>query len=345
MNSRQIFNKNPLLAKFEMYNVKKNVRTIVLGQIVLDTIIRKSSIDKNLDMKPERLKLGGPPSFAGFVGEFLSKIFSWVSPPLVYAYTCPEALVLQKSFPRFKSILKNMKERTQCPHFQLIYNTNESQRTMFLENPPLLFNPKDYNWDFEDLPIAIVGSVFHEFDSIDVFNFLRKKCSYISFDPQGCFRQIKGKKKVIYRNWNTPEIISKIDCLKISEVESKFLNFGENSIQILKRLLNTSIYHVLLTRGEKGTLFGVRNRNTNSLHIYDVPAFTEGEVIDETGAGDVFLYSFVLHYCTHYDDIDAVAFATSIASLLIEGKVESGLISTNEVLDRQKKVKSRITEI
>ncbi len=328
-----------------MYNVKENVRTIVLGQIVLDTIIRKHSLDKNLDLKPDHIKIGGPPSFAGFIGKNLSEIFSWVSPPLVYAYTCSEALVLQKSSQRFKTIPQNLIKRPQCPHFQLTYNTIDSQRVIHLENPPLLFNPKDFNWDFEKFPIAVVGSVFHEFDCINIFNFLRKNCSYVSFDAQGCFRQFEGKKRITFRVWNNSRILNKIDCLKISEVESRFLNYGENAIQILKKLLNSSIYHVLLTKGKRGSILGVRNRNTESIYLYDVPAFTGGEVVDETGAGDVFLYSYVIHYCAHHNEIDAIAFATSVASFLIEGKVESEYFSKKEVISRQNEVKSGITEI
>lgn len=328
-----------------MHNVKGNVRIIVLGQIVLDTIIRKPSLDKNLDLEPEHIKLGGPPSFAFFIGNLLSEIFSWVSPPLVYAYTCSEALVLQKSCQRFNIIFQNLKKRPQCPHFQLTYNTIDSQRIIHLENPPLLFNPKDFNWNFKKLPIAVVGSVFHEFDNINVFDFLRKNCSYVSFDAQGCFRQFEGKRRIIFRNWDNPRIFNKIDCLKISEVESKFLNYGENATQILKKLLNSSIYHVLLTRGERGSILGVRNRNTESIHLYDVPAFRGGEVVDETGAGDVFLYSYVIHYCAHHNEIDAIAFATSVASLLVEGKAKSECFSKNEVISRQNEVKSCITEI
>ncbi|MFX0050283.1 MAG: PfkB family carbohydrate kinase [Candidatus Hermodarchaeota archaeon] len=320
-------------------------KTLILGQMVLDTVINRNVLEKDRESVYDTITLGGPPSFSGIVGCTLAKIFPWIKNPLIYAYTCPKAITLLRKLKDFKIFSENLKERPKCPHFRLEYSKNDSERNLYLNNPPFQFNPTDFNWNLNHSPIAVVGSVYHEFNNPNIFSFLRDKCSFIAFDPQGCFRQISSNGKIVFRNWWNPKIVAKIDCIKISEKESKFLNLGTNAIQTTYKILESAINIVLLTRGKKGAILGMRKNDSKTIHVYDVPAYTEGTVIDETGAGDVFLFSFITHFHVHNDELEAVAFATSVASLLLENRAFWGRFSKEEIIFRQQRVKSQITEL
>ncbi len=330
-----------------MNQVRKQVKPVVLGQMVLDTVIHDNKNFHQINTqenKKDNIIVGGPPSFAGIAGLILSKVFPWISTPLIYAYACPEVISLLENYPDFSLISRNLKIRSQCPHFYLMYFSNDIERNLMLRNPPSQFNPANFNWKLEYLPVAIVGSIYHEFNSFNTFNFLRNKCSYIAFDSQGCFRQLTPEGNIIYRNWWNPKIIDNIDCFKVSGEEAKFLNLGKRPEKIVARILKSPVTSVLLTQGVNGSILGAKELKTGNIHIYNVPAFTEGTVIDETGAGDIFLFTFVSYFNAFNNELDAIAFATSVTSLLLEQKRFMWQLSNQTIKIRQKQIKNQITE-
>ena len=323
--------------------MRKLVITVALGQMVLDVVIHNHQ-NPHLIKNQNSLKLGGPPSFVGFLGLILSKLFPWMAPPLVYAYACPKAISLLKNIPEYDLVSKNLKIQSKCPQFRLVYSSDEKERKISLKNPPLQFNPANFEWEFINPPVAIIGSVYHEFNNHDIFTFLRGKCSFIAFDAQGCFRQLTPDGKITLRNWWDPRIIENVDCLKISEMEAKLLNLGTHPLEIVTRILETPVTSVLLTRGRNGAILGFKKQKYGDIHVYNVPAFIEGTVVDETGAGDVFLFLFVTHFHTFTNELDAIAFATSVTSLVLEQKRFMGRFTEEAVHLRQEKIKSQIIE-
>ncbi len=314
---------------------------------MIDTVIhhynhRTKEVSENDSQK--KLTIGGPPTFTGSIGFILSGLFSWIEKPILYAYSCPEANSRLEAAGFDNSLSTNLLLKTDCPHFRLIYNKSREERTLFLDNPPTEFNPNDFNWKLNHSPIVIVGSVFHEFDNQEIFSFLRNKFSYIAFDPQGFFRQNSTEGRIVYKNWWDSKIVDNTDCLKISENEAKLLNLGENNEERIKRILETSISSVLLTRGSKGTILGIKYGGNNKKKVYNIPAFP-CQVLDETGAGDVFLFSYAIHFYAHKDVLSAVAFATSVSSLLIEQNRFLWRFSREEIDTRQHYIKSRISEL
>lgn len=264
--------------------------------------------------------------------------------PLIYAYTSSKANSLLEANSITESLTKSLKIRSICPHFQLIYNPNEKERTLFLENPPLKFDPNDFNWKSDSFPVAIVGSVFHEFNDYRIFSFLQKNSSYVAFDPQGCFRQLSQGGKIKLSEWMDSKILELIDCLKLSEIEARYLNLGNDNKTVINNLLDTPISAILLTQGDKGAILGVSNSENKKKTMYNIPSYPSN-VIDETGAGDVFLFSFATHFCAHGNVLDAAAFSTSISSLLIEQNRFSCHFTEKMIKYRQQIIRSQIKQI
>ncbi|MFW9780064.1 MAG: carbohydrate kinase family protein [Candidatus Heimdallarchaeota archaeon] len=318
---------------------------ISIGQTVLDTVLHHQTNHYSFSESrklPKKFTIGGPPAFCLITGLRISQLFPWAMPPIVYAYSCQKAIDLLRSYSGINPLLKTLRIRDACPEFRLEYLKNSSERRIYLRNPPQLFDPTEFPWKFTIPPTVVIGSVYHEFSSEKIFSFLRKNTGFIAFDPQGCFRFLTPEGRIILQKWFEPEILRHVDCLKISEIEVMHLGKGDNLLQSTQQILETSTRIVLLTRGSRGAVLGFRSLDTGNLNFYSIPAYKTGMVRDETGAGDVFLYSFVAHYVSHQNELDAIAFGSSISSLLIERKGVTGNFSKEIILDRQEYIRRRV---
>ena len=322
-----------------------DVKTVVLGQFVIDKVLfpkDRQIAPSNYRLNKNRIYLGGPPSFSGIAGIFLSEVFPWLSTPLIYSYICPTATSIVRDLKFRSEILSNLLEINSCPKFRLEYFTGK-ERKITMINPPKRFNPQDFPWKFSTPPISIVGSVFNEFNSPSIFQFLRENCSFIAFDAQGCFRTIGMGNEIKFRKWLDDNIISNINCLKVSEFESKYLHSGNTLVEIAHNLLDNNLSSILITRGNKGSILGYTK--PNGIHkILSVPAFIEGEIVDETGAGDMFLFLYVSHLAIHHNEREAVSFASAATSQLLEYERFKWQIDPKEIEYRKTSILKKVIE-
>ena len=264
----------------------------------------------------------------------------------IYSFICKKGLNLLNNHPANLSTSNQLIEVEKCPEYRLNYTHPHKERELALNYPPPEFDCTRFHWGHEGSLVLNIGSIYHEFNNPDIFSFLRRKASYIAFDPQGCFRMRDLEGNISYSEWFSPKIMSLVDCIKLSEREAYLLGFGRNLLDIITTLFQYNLKHILITQGSKGALLGVKkgNKNVNEFQIFSVPAFNKGEVIDETGAGDAFLYSFLSYLELFKDELDAIAFATSISSLMIEKRFEIRRYALYEVNLRKKEVLSGIKQ-
>jgi len=306
--------------------------------MVLDTVLKDQSsqqFDLNSLRSQKKYKIGGPPSFSGLIRLKLSSIFPWINPnPLVFAYACPYIIGLLRKFPKHQSLLRNLRLNKTCPKFHLIYPENNGKRILFLQDPPSPFNPHNFNWKNISPKAVIVGSVYHEFNEVKIFDFLNKQTKYVAFDPQGCFRHIADQGEIMHRIWYDSMLLSKINCLKLSLNEAILLDKGKKAEEIIGSLLEENIETILITNGRKGIYLGSKDESKDK--IFFLPAFKTEKIVDETGAGDIFLTMFV-HYFLHYGNkLMACAFASSVVSLFIEQPEFESDFSKIEIMNRMK---------
>lgn len=320
--------------------MKHKKELLVLGMVVTD----HKEIYKN-GKQSKHISLGGPPSFMGFVGKVLSNLFEIIDFPTIYTYSSPKQDRLIKKFTSPEENSWVIKERLNSPNFYLKYYSPDKERSITLKNAPQTFKIDDFEWNsFKNLYI-VVGSVFHEFDDINIFKFLRKRADFIAFDLQGCLREFKeNSQELVVYNWWKPELINEIDCLKVSKYELENLSIFTTTEESIIRILKEGLKFLIVTLGSEGSLLGVKKID-EKISIYSIPSYHTENVIDETGAGDVFLYSFVVWYKSIQDPLHAVAYATSIASLLIEDLGIQGNFNKQEIEYRKKFVYSRIKRI
>ncbi|MHA1670301.1 MAG: PfkB family carbohydrate kinase [Promethearchaeota archaeon] len=167
--------------------------------------------------------------------------------------------------------------------------------------------------------------------------------AYIGIDLQGFLRRIDPEngqvsylfdEKLLSNVKNMINIIGDKLILKGSEVEMKLLSEKEDLMEVMEffnEFDNKAIY--IMTLGEAGSMITKKGEK-----LLKIPAFTPNTVVDETGAGDVYLAIFLYEF--YNSDFswkaveNAALYASSAASFLVEKKGTNGSESKKKVYKR-----------
>ncbi|MHA1513832.1 MAG: hypothetical protein ACTSRJ_07235, partial [Candidatus Hodarchaeales archaeon] len=117
-----------------------------------------------------------------------------------YSYLCPEVEQLLKATNEVIILSGHFIKHSICPKFRLDYSHAEQERKITLFNPQITFDLKLFPWMTNEPAVVILNSVYQEFNSTDIFSFLRRNGFYVVLDPQGFFRKISPDGSVIYSN-------------------------------------------------------------------------------------------------------------------------------------------------
>jgi sugar/nucleoside kinase (ribokinase family) len=239
--------------------------------------------------------------------------------------------------------------------YSQVKNTNfvldyfDHTRTLTLKSKSPNLNFKDIPLEFRDNPpevfvlVPLCNEISYEYVT-QIFN--QFPDSYIGIDLQGFMRKIgeDGRVSYIYENdiiSNMRKIVDLIGdrlILKGSEEEMNLVagecDDYENVMIHCNNYNNNGIY--IMTLGEKGSMLTKRGEK-----ILKIPAFKPRRVVDETGAGDVYLSIFLfefIHSDKSWRAIEKAAyFASAAASFLVEKKGPAGFETKNAVIKRMKK--------
>jgi len=253
-----------------------------------------------------------------------------------------------------KSLLKHFNDKnidfrgvkmfeTDNTNFELNY-TNHSRRLTLKSCSPEL--------KFEDIPekilstppsILILAPLCNEISFEYVLKIVNNfPNTYIGIDLQGFIRHIDGDGEVSYVRDETIisnmikiiELIGDRLILKGSEVEMKLLSNHKEHQKIMdyfKKFGNRAIY--IMTLGEAGSLILKNGEN-----LLKIPAYKPKRVLDETGAGDVYLTIFLyelLNSNMTWEEVEKNAhLASAAASFLVEKKGPKGFETRKRILKR-----------
>jgi len=253
-----------------------------------------------------------------------------------------------------KSLLKHFNDKnidfsgvkmleTDNTNFELNYSNHSRKLTLKSCSPKLIF---------EDIPekilatppsIVVLAPLCNEISYEYVLKVVNRfPNTYIGIDLQGFIRYIDDVGEVSYVRdeaiiSNMIKIINLIGdrlILKGSEVEMKLVSNHKEPQKIMeyfKRFENKATY--IMTMGEAGSLI-LRNGE----NLLKIPAYKPKRVLDETGAGDVYLTIFLyelLNSDMTWEEIEKNAhLASAAASFLVEKKGPKGFETRKEVLKR-----------
>jgi len=231
-------------------------------------------------------------------------------------------------------------------NFVLDYINHSRTLTLKAKSPNLKFDdfPEEYVNNQPDIIVLVplcneisynyVSEILNTFPDV-----------FIGIDLQGFIRHINSNGIVSYiwdenliKNMN--KIINLIGdrlILKGSEIEMKLLSGNEDLDAVMNHFNifdNNGIY--IMTLGEAGSMIIKKGQG-----ILKIPAFKAKKVIDETGAGDVylaiFLYEFLNSDMSWMDIKNSAYLASAAASFLVERKGPDGFKCKTKVLKRVKR--------
>ena len=199
----------------------------------------------------------------------------------------------------------------QTTRFELEYSKDFANRTLKLRNraPPI---------DVCDLPCPLKAKTVHIAPiageiSYDVVEKLSSCAEVLSLDPQGLLRSFDVAGNVGFNLPVDKNLLSLINIYKSSQDEIITLTGCSNLDSAIKAIHDFGVATVIVTLGVDGAVLSVERT------VYQVPACSSSTVVDPTGAGDVFMGSFLTEYNREKDSLWCACVGSAAASLVIEG--------------------------
>lgn len=173
--------------------------------------------------------------------------------------------------------------------------------------------------------IIHLNPMYQEIDA-NLVNKARKKCKFLSLDVQGLVRNSKGE-EVVSKFWDErDEYLGTIDFLKIGKEEINLVSKKRNFKRICEDLKSSGAKIVALTLGKRGSII-------YGEEMHKIPAYVT-EVVDETGAGDVYGASYAIRYYETKDEVISGLFASASASFVVEDIGIKNIVNKKEVEKR-----------
>jgi sugar/nucleoside kinase (ribokinase family) len=273
----------------------------VVGHFSIDTI--------NLPSRTAPfIILGGAATYTSFAAKRLDAAVSVISKvggnfPQAYLWWIKEEGVDTSAVTRLAN------EPSTC--FELTYNKDLSERTLKLKSIGPSLNPNDVPKDFHAKAVHLAPIA----DEIpyELVERLKSCTDILSLDPQGLLRNFDKTGNVTENTSIDNRIFSLINIYKSSQNEIYALT-GESELRpAIKTIHDVGVETVIVTLGAKGSILSVEGAQ------YNIEACPSKVIVDPTGAGDVFIGSFLAEYLQQKESLWCASVGSAAASCVIEG--------------------------
>jgi fructokinase len=201
-------------------------------------------------------------------------------------------------------------QRLDGPTTRFGISYNGDSRKLTLIHPGHKLKPSDTP---NSLHAIHLGPVFLEVGP-DMLNYARRHSRFLSVDVQGLLRAKGPKGFVRLERRRIDPFLSKCDLVKATEDEARVIAPASSIVSTARRLLRKGATYAIITRGRAGSL--LVEREGKALQIPSVP---EHGIIDLTGAGDIFVGSWLATLLFVEDASWAAAVGAAFASLSVRG--------------------------
>ena len=267
--------------------------------------------------------LGGPAVYASFAAKRLDaqvSVLSKVGADFPQAYLW----LLEQEGINIENVARHPGEVTTC--FELTYKTDFEDRTLKLKSKgsPLILDdlPKDFH--AKALHLAPIANEI----TLEVAEELKKCSECLCVDPQGLVRAFDVEGNVSETAVVDNHIFGLTDIFKSSIVEIYRLT-GESEVKSAMRAIHdVGVETVIVTMGIKGSVLSVEGA------FYNIDPCPSQVLVDPTGAGDVFIGSFLAEYVRGKETLWCAAVGSAAASTVVEGLGSTYFGSKDEVYRR-----------
>jgi sugar/nucleoside kinase (ribokinase family) len=207
------------------------------------------------------------------------------------------------------AVTKHVSEPTTC--FELTYNKDLTERTLKLKSKGPTLKPEDIPRDFHAKAVHIAP--IDDEIPYEIVERLKGCTDILSLDPQGLLRSFDESGNVTENACVDYRIFSLINIYKSSEHEI-FALTGETELKpAIKVIHDVGVETVIVTLGVKGSLLSVEGAQ---FHVEACPSTV---LVDPTGAGDVYIGSFLAEYVRQKESLWCASVGSAAASCVVEG--------------------------
>jgi sugar/nucleoside kinase (ribokinase family) len=238
----------------------------------------------------------------------------------------PEAYVwwLKQEGIDFSNVYRD--ESSMTTRFELRYAEDFSHRTLCSNR---IMSPITIE-EIARFPKALavhVGPIAGEI-TYDVVEKLRDSCEFMSLDPQGLVRRFDREGNVSVGPLMDKRVLELADIFKSSFEEIRAITGFAELDQAMGVIHDYGVGIVIATLGERGVAVSVEGA------MHNIPAFKPVRLVDPTGAGDVFIGSFLADYVRGEDCLWCSCVGAAAASLVVEGVGPTFLGDREEICRR-----------
>lgn len=194
--------------------------------------------------------------------------------------------------------------------FELTYNDDFSSRELILraQGAPISFDDLPERFFSKAIHIApIAGEI-----PFEVVERVRSFTDCLSIDPQGILRRFDAWGKVTCSAQIDKRVLPLVDIYKSSLEEIKALTAQTEVEKAIKAVHNLGPKIVIATMGNQGSVLSVDGATQT------VPVCKSTQVVDPTGAGDVFVGGFLTEFTRKKDPFWCACVGSAAASLVVE---------------------------
>ena len=203
-------------------------------------------------------------------------------------------------------VSKVVKFEGHTTRFRISYR--QDSRTLELVHPGRMLRPARTLNLFQGIHL---GPVFNEI-GLDTLTYARRHSEFLTLDLQGLLRSAgkDGLVRLVRKDVNP--LLSKCNLVKATEQEARVMAPASTIFATARKLLHSGTQYAIITRGRSGSL--LVTKYGGGFHVPSVP---ERDVVDLTGAGDVFVGSWLATFMAVGDALWAAAVGAAFASLSV----------------------------
>ncbi|MCL4435979.1 MAG: PfkB family carbohydrate kinase [Thaumarchaeota archaeon] len=266
------------------------MRITVVGYLVIDEVVSG---------KIRTTTLGGPPSYAGLAARKLGA--EDVSLFTKFGADFPDDYLLWLSWNQLKINRYARSTSHLTTRFRIVQKPDG--RELYLEA-----RCEDLKADGE-LPegdVAVVSPVAGEVD-FALLNHIRKQFKTVYLDPQGFIRRFEQDGRCYLINMDR-RTLKYADIVKMDGEEALMMTGLRDPVQALEEVRRSGVEVVIYTKGAEGALLRC------SKGLFRIPVVRQLDVLDTTGAGDIFAGAFATTYLEGGDPVWSGCVAVAAAS-------------------------------
>jgi len=296
---------------------------VFFGHVVIDTVVKGGARWQNLGGTViygalTALRHGYKPSIVSKVGEDF-----------------PDEYLIFLSRSGIDISHVRMVRGTKTTRFRLVYK--DSERELVLQARAEDIGLVDVEAVDLSGKVAIVGPVIGEVP-VEALASIRSRAALTAVDLQGYLRLAKPRETVrLVRSEQALRVLSSAEIVHADAEEARVLT-GLEPAQAAEWIAFRGPKAALVTMGCTGAYVAAEGR------LFHVPALQPDQVVDTTGAGDIFLTVFALEWARGAPPEEAAAMAAAAASLRVEKQGFDGLRDRWMVKSRAQRLLEQIRE-